>query len=346
MLAAIQFPTWIRQEIIPGLPFRWYGFMYVVAFVATWLLYSYEAKRSRVPWTEEDSGSFFGWAIFGLLVGARLFGTLVYDPTGYYLEKPWFIIWPFDESGRFIGYQGMSFHGGFLGLIVASLIYAKTKRINWFEWADIIAVSAPLGYTAGRLGNFINGELWGKVTDKPWGMIFPNAEKFSARDQWVQDFAEKVGVKIASLNDTAVNLPRHPSQLYEALFEGIFLWLIMWCIVRKHRKYPGMATGIYAIGYGVVRFIIEYFREPDDGMGYILKWGNPDAPTYMYTTPFNFSMGQILSFGMIIIGAAILFFASRAARRRAALETAEAAETARRQSQTKKFNRAQKGKHR
>jgi phosphatidylglycerol:prolipoprotein diacylglycerol transferase len=339
MLATIAFPTWIKPEIIPGLPFRWYGLMYVVAFAVTWFLFLYESKRRKAAWTEDESVGFFFWAIVGLLVGARIFGTLVYDdPTHYYLRKPWFIFWPFDESGRFIGFQGMSFHGGFLGVIVATLIYARVKRLSWLAWADVIAVSAPLGYTAGRLGNFINGELWGKVSDRPWAMIFPNAERYSANQTWVQEFAAKVGIPVQSMNDL-VNLPRHPSQLYEALFEGIVLWLILWFVVRKRKSFKGFAVGCYAVGYGVARFVIEYFREPDAGLGYIIKLGNPNAPTYMYTTPFNFSMGQILS--AIMVAGAILFLVlgAKAARKAEATAAAEASAKASAKNSSRKLKK-------
>jgi phosphatidylglycerol:prolipoprotein diacylglycerol transferase len=338
MLAAISFPTWINPEIIPGLPFRWYGLMYVVAFAVTWFLFRYESKRRASPWSDDEASGFFFWAIIGLLVGARLFGTLVYDSTGYYLRKPWFIVWPFDDSGAFIGFQGMSFHGGFLGLIVATLIYAKAKGISWLEWGDVIAVSAPLGYTAGRLGNFINGELWGKVSDKPWAMIFPNAERFSAKEPWVQAFAQKVGIPIASMNDL-VNLPRHPSQLYEAIFEGLFLWLVLWFFIRKRKTFRGFAVGCYAIGYGLARFVIEYFREPDAGMGYVLPLGDPAAPTYVFSTPWNFSMGQVLSFGMILLGVAILAFGHLTAKKEAELAAAQAAAAAQKKSEAKKLKK-------
>jgi phosphatidylglycerol:prolipoprotein diacylglycerol transferase len=338
MLAAIPFPTWIKPEIIPGLPFRWYGLMYVVAFAATWFLYIHEARRRKTSLTEDDSAGFFFWAIIGLLVGARLFGTLVYDSTGYYLRKPWFIIWPFDEAGAFIGFQGMSYHGGFFGVIVATLAYAKIKRFSWLAWADIIAVSAPLGYTAGRLGNFINGELWGKVSSQPWAMIFPNAERFSAREPWVQQFAEKVGIPLASMNDL-VNLPRHPSQLYEAIFEGLVLWLILWFFVRKRKAFPGFAVGVYAIGYGLARFVIEYFREPDAGMGYILALGNPAAPTYVYSTPLNFSMGQLLSSSMILVGVLFLVFGRAAHRRAGLLAAAQEAQKAQAKSEARKLKK-------
>ncbi len=337
MLAAIPFPSWIRPEIIPGLPFRWYGLMYVVAFGVCWLLFNYEARRRRSPWTEDAAAGFFFWAIVGLLIGARLFGTLVYSPE-YYLPRPWFILWPFDEAGRFVGFQGMSYHGGFVGIIVATLFYCRTKKLSWLAWADIVAVSAPLGYTAGRIGNFTNGELWGKVSDKPWAMIFPNAERFSAKEAWVQKFADKVGIHVASMNDL-VNLPRHPSQLYEAIFEGLFLWFVLWVIVRKRKVFEGFAVGCYAIGYGAIRFVIEYFREPDQGMGYILKLGDPTAPAWIYSTPWNFSMGQLLSTGMILIGVGVLVFGKGSARRAAVAEAAEAAARSHAKNDAKKLRK-------
>jgi phosphatidylglycerol:prolipoprotein diacylglycerol transferase len=315
MHAAMQFPTWIHPEIIPGLPLRWYGLMYAVAFAISWLLFRYESKRRGAPWTTEDAEGWFFWAIIGLLVGARIFGTLVYN-WEYYGSRPWLVFWPFDESMHFTGFQGMSFHGGFFGLIAATLIYCGVKKQSWIAYADVIAVSAPLGYTFGRLGNFINGELWGKVTSSSLGMIFPTVPKaegqwFKASEAWVQEAATKAGIRLSSMNDL-VNLPRHPSQLYEAFFEGFALWLVLWIFVRKRESFRGFATGLYAIGYGVVRFVVEYFREPDQGMGYIL--GNKSAPTYVVTSVFNISMGQILSSIMILGGVIVLIIGSRAAK--------------------------------
>jgi phosphatidylglycerol---prolipoprotein diacylglyceryl transferase len=316
MPAALQFPSWIRPEIIPGLPLRWYGLMYAVAFAITWFLFRRESKRRDSTWTVEESEMWFFWAIVGLLVGARVFGTLIYN-WDYYGPRPWLVFWPFDETWHFTGFQGMSYHGGFVGVITATLIYASVKKSNWFAWADVIAVSAPLGYTFGRLGNFINGELWGKVTSSPLGMIFPTVPKvegqwFKASEEWVQAAATKAGIRLSSMNEL-VNLPRHPSQLYEAFFEGLVLWLILWFLVRKRESFRGFATGVYAIGYGVIRFAIEYFREPDQGMGYIL--GDRKAPTYVVTSVLNISMGQILSFLMILGGALVLYFCSKAAER-------------------------------
>lgn len=305
MIAMLEFPRWLKPEIIPGLPFRWYGLMYVLAFGITWLLFLRESKRRGSPWTVDLAGNFFIWAIVGVLLGGRLAGTLIYEPTDYYWRHPWYILWPFDEGGQFVGFQGMSFHGGLAGTIIATLIWCRVHRQKWLKWADIIAVSAPLGYTFGRLGNFINGELWGKVTTAPWGMVFPYAEKFSAKEAWVQEVAAKVGIRLNSMNDI-VNLPRHPSQLYEAIFEGVVLWAILWLFVRKVKKFDGFGVGGYCIGYGIARFVIEYFREPDAGLGYIIKLVAGEAPTYLFTSPFNFSMGQILSFMMIAGGALFL----------------------------------------
>jgi phosphatidylglycerol:prolipoprotein diacylglycerol transferase len=319
MPAALQFPSWLKPEIIPGLPFRWYGLMYAVAFLVTWLLFRREAKRRGASWSLEESETWFFWAIVGLLVGARLFGTLVYN-WDYYGKRPWLVFWPFDEAWRFTGFQGMSYHGGFVGVIVATAAYAWSKKKSWFDWADIVAVSAPLGYTFGRLGNFINAELWGKVTSSPLGMIFPRERMpdtalFKAGEAWVQEAATKAGIRISSAAEL-VNLPRHPSQLYEALFEGVLLWLLLWFLVRKRESFRGLATGLYAIGYGAARFVIEYFREPDFGMGYII--GDRSAPIYKVTSPFNISMGQILSFLMIVAGVLILRYCSKASREPAA----------------------------
>jgi phosphatidylglycerol---prolipoprotein diacylglyceryl transferase len=323
MPTALQFPSWLHPEIIPGLPLRWYGLMYAVAFAVSWFLFRYESKRRDSTWTVEESEMWFFWAIVGLLVGARVFGTLVYN-WEYYGSRPWLVFWPFDEAWRFTGFQGMSYHGGFVGIIVGTLIYASVKKSSWFAWADVIAVCAPLGYTFGRLGNFINGELWGKVTSSPIGMIFPTVPKvegqwFKASEPWVQEAAGKAGIRLSSINEL-VNLPRHPSQLYEAFFEGLVLWLVLWLFVRKRESFRGFATGVYAIGYGVIRFVIEYFREPDKDMGYII--GDRSAPTYVVTSFLNISMGQLLSFLMIVGGALVLYFCSKAAKDRPAVAAA------------------------
>jgi len=304
MTAYLNYPEWIRPEIIPNLPFRWYGLMYLAAFLVAYLLFSKQVKERNLNYSKDDIANFFVWGIVGLLIGARIFGTLVYDTTGLYLKKPWLIFLPFSEDWHFIGYMGMSFHGGVIGGIIGVWLYCKKYNRSFLELGDMLAISIPLGYTFGRLGIFINGELWGKVTTAPWGMVFPYAQRFPTNEPWVQEIMSKIGMTSTT---SLVNLPRHPSQLYEALFEGIVLGCFMWFFIRKHNKFKGFAMSIFITGYGIIRFILEYFREPDADLGYIIKLGNPQASIHLFTTPFNFSMGQLLSFIMIVGGLVLLF---------------------------------------
>jgi phosphatidylglycerol:prolipoprotein diacylglycerol transferase len=200
----------------------------------------------------------------------------------------------------------MSYHGGLVGLVAGTLLYARYKKIDYLEWADMIVAAVPFGYVFGRLGNFINAELYGRVTTQPWGMLFQSAGTFPAKEQWVQEAAKATGVNIPNMN-VMVNLPRHPSQLYEACLEGIVLGLIMWFWARKYHPFKGFSVGIYLIGYGAFRFFLEYFRAPDDWMGYILNFsGQQDLPLYIYKTPWAFSMGQILCFLMVASGIIML----------------------------------------
>lgn len=310
MTSIHNFPAWIKPEIINGLPFRWYGLMYLIAFALTYWLFLREAKRK---WGKPDPdlvSSFFTWSIIGLLLGARIIGTLVYDPTGYYRSQPWLIFWPFDSAMHFIGFQGMSYHGGIIGLVSAMLLFAKKKHIDLPEWIDIVAVTAPLGYTFGRLGNFINGELYGRATASPLGMLFPNAELLPLADPKVDAIARELGIQSSS-GTTLVNLPRYPSQLFEALFEGLLLWLFMWFIIRNLRVKKGFALGAYLTGYGAIRFVIEYFREPDAGMNFPLAFGDPVAPTYLLTSFLNFTTGQIFCAAMAAAGIIIMIIRHR-----------------------------------
>lgn len=292
MLAFLNYPNWISPVIIPGLPFHWYGLMYLFAFGTTYLLFKYQVKKDKLSISDDDTVNLFFWTILGLIIGARIFSTLVYDTSGLYLKKPWLIFWPFNSEMQMVGLQGMSYHGGLLGALAGLVIYVKLKKLSFFQMADLLVAGIPLGYTFGRLGNFINGELWGRVTGASWGMIFPYAPKMSTELSWVKTLAGEIGISYEGLS--VINLPRHPSQLYEAFFEGIFLWSVIWFIFRKRKVFDGFLLAIYLIGYGIVRFFIEYFREPDGDLGFIV---------------YNFSMGQILCFLMIILGFAILFIA-------------------------------------
>lgn len=244
---------------------RYYGLMYVIAFATTYILVVFRIKHEESNISREDVQAYFIWAIIGVMVGGRLGYVLFYD-LSYFAYNPLRIITPFEfsEGGlHYTGISGMSFHGGLIGVLLSSLLFCRKHSINFWKLADLFSPAFPLGYTFGRIGNFINGELYGRITSVPWGMYFP------------LDVSHQL---------------RHPSQLYEALFEGIFLFLILWW-VRKKIIFDGFLFCLYLMGYGVVRFFIEFFRQPDSQMGFVI---------------FHFTMGQILCLAMIFTGFAIM----------------------------------------
>jgi len=280
--------------------------MYLFAFAAAFLLYRRQVKERRFLMSEDDLSSLFFFGILALLIGARLFSTLIYEPDGIYLKKPWLIFWPF-QNGKFTGLQGMSYHGGAFAGLLSVIIFAKVKRFSFREIGDMFAASIPLGYTFGRLGNFINAELYGRVTASPVGMIFPHATPLPASEGWVKEIAAKTGITIES---AFVNLPRHPSQLYEAFFEGIVLWAIIW-FFRSRKPFKGFLVGLYFLGYGIFRFFIEYFREPDADLGYRIEFVKTNLSTAYVHPLLSFSTGQVLCFLMILFGVIWLIVASR-----------------------------------
>ncbi len=215
---------------------HWYGLMYLVGFVLFLWLGKYRLRKlNREGWPESLMDDLLFYGVLGVVIGGRLGEVLFYQP-GYYFSEPLqiFAVW----NG------GMSFHGGFIGVMVAMAIFARQRRIVWLELMDFIAPLVPLGLGAGRIGNFINAELWGKPTDLPWGMVFPNVD----------------------------NVPRHPSQLYEFAMEGLALFVILWLYSRKPRP-MGAVSGLFLIGYGAFRFIGEFARTPDDGIFGLMTFG-------------------------------------------------------------------------
>ena len=247
---------------------QYYGLMYIVAFAVTYFLVLYRLKHEQeFEITTAQVKDAMTYMILGLIVGARLGYVLFYN-SSYYLRHPLEIFLPFSFSNgfQFTGISGMSYHGGLIGVIIATGFYVRQSKIDFWDFADLFLPVIPLGYTFGRLGNFINGELFGRVTTAPIGMYFPLAPDKQLR---------------------------HPSQLYEAFFEGIFLFVVLWSI-RKIKMPRGAMLALYLIGYGIVRFFIEYFREPDAHLGFVLG---------------PFSMGQVLCALMIVSG--VLLYAYR-----------------------------------
>lgn len=314
----INYPSWIHPEIFPNIPvlnlLRWYGLMYILAFGTAFLILKKLLKEGALDSkdlegklqksTEDEIFSFISTGIVFLLIGARVFSTLVYDTSGDYWHKPWLIFWPF-KNGQFTGLAGMSYHGGFIGGLLGMIFWCWRHKKTTMKWIDAMVTAIPLGYTFGRLGNFLNGELYGRITTKPWGMIFPTvplSERFSTKIEWVSNFVKEIGMDVS--DGHLANLPRHPSQLYEALFEGIILFAIIW-IFHKKKPFDGFSSGLYALGYGVFRFFIEYFREPDADIGYRFAV-DENAVLYENTSLLNISTGQILCFLMILGGLGIL----------------------------------------
>lgn len=247
---------------IGPLAVRWYGLMYVMGFFSAWLLGRYRSKRQArygAPFNPAQFDDVLIWGLFGVLVGARLGYVLFYNPAEY-LSDPAkiFALW----------HGGMSFHGGLIGVILFQWLAGRKYGKSFFETIDFMAPLVPPGLFFGRLGNFINAELWGRATDLPWGMVFPGAGSY----------------------------PRHPSQLYEAALEGLLLFIILWRFSSRPR--PTMAvSGVFALGYGLFRFCVEFVREPDAHIGFI--WGG------------FLTMGMLLCLPMILIGLLLLFMAYR-----------------------------------
>jgi len=250
----------ISPEIVKigPLSIRWYGLMYLIGFICSYLIVKREIKRRGFRVEKDFLENLYFYLILGLLIGARL-GYVIFYNLPYYVEHPLhvFAIWQ----------GGMSFHGGLLGVIVSAWIFTKVKKFDFFTLTDMLVLTAPIGLGLGRIGNFINGELYGRITDVPWAMIFPEGGP----------------------------LPRHPSQLYEAALEGFALFVILWFFKDKFSR-SGIVSSLFLILYGVFRFFVEFFREPDPQIGYILG---------------VFTMGQVLCSIMILAGLGLLFYRSR-----------------------------------
>jgi phosphatidylglycerol:prolipoprotein diacylglycerol transferase len=229
---------------------HWYGLMYALGFLSAWMLATLRAKRPHSGWTADQVSDLIFYGAMGVILGGRTGYILFYDFSNFLAEP--LIIFKLWQGG-------MSFHGGLLGVLLAFGLFAYRTKKTFFEVADFTAPLVPVGLAAGRIGNFINGELWGRVTDVPWAMVFPNAG----------------------------SLPRHPSQIYEFLLEGVVLFLILWIYSAKPK--PRMAvSGLFLLMYGIFRVSLEFFRQPDAPLGFVaFGW---------------LTMGQLLSLPMILLG--------------------------------------------
>jgi phosphatidylglycerol:prolipoprotein diacylglycerol transferase len=314
MMLFIQYPTWLKPEIFPmwiHLPLlgqlRWYSLGYIVAFLFSYSLLKWQINRQKNPLiTVTQLSDLAFWLMLFMVLGGRLLYVLVYAPQQYLTSLSGFIsiLWPF-EGKQFVGIQGLSYHGGVLGFVLAIAFMSRRYKVSFWALTDFIIPALALSYTFGRLGNFANAELYGKVTAWPLGMIFPQADPVLLIEPWAKEIAIKTGMIQAGepILYPIINLPRHASQLYEALSEGLLLGLILMSVSFFYaKKFDGLLSSIYLFGYGLFRFIIEYVREPDSQLGFVIK-GGPGADTPQVFTSFaNISMGQILCLAMIIAG--------------------------------------------
>ncbi|MCG4261875.1 prolipoprotein diacylglyceryl transferase [Acetobacter senegalensis] len=264
MLPVLLFPQFDPVLVHLGpLTIRWYALSYIAGIVLGIALLRRLVRLAPRAGTAEQADDFLGWVTLGVLLGGRLGYILFYQPS-YYLTHPLAIlkVWQ----------GGMSFHGGALGVIIAMALFTWYNRINFLAFADRVTVAVPIGLGLGRIANFINGELWGREAPAslPWAMIFPDAG----------------------------GIPRHPSELYEALTEGLLLFLVMFAASRKQslRERPGLLAGLFLVGYGCARSFCEFFREPDSFLGFL---------------PGGLTMGQLLCIPMIIAGGALIMHARR-----------------------------------
>ncbi|MEP2830412.1 prolipoprotein diacylglyceryl transferase [Parvibaculum sp.] len=240
---------------------RWYALAYIAGLVLGWRYIIALAETPRLwngpaPVTRTDADDMLLWAALGVIVGGRIGYVLIYNPA-YFAAHPVeiFYVWQ----------GGMSFHGGAFGVLVAMMLFARARGISFLPLLDLVSAAVPIGIFFGRIANFINSELWGRVTDAPWGIVFPNGGP----------------------------LPRHPSQLYEAALEGVLLFVVLRLTTHRFEalKRPGVVMGVFICGYGLARTAVEFFREPDQQIGYLFGgW---------------FTMGMLLSIPMALIGASL-----------------------------------------
>ncbi|MCT8249719.1 prolipoprotein diacylglyceryl transferase [Proteus faecis] len=259
---------------------HWYGMMYLVGFVFALWLANRRAAKPNSGWNKNEVETLLYVGFVGVFIGGRLGYVLFYN-LPVFLNDPLYLFKVWDG--------GMSFHGGLIGVICAMIWFAKRTKRKFFQVADFVAPLIPFGLGLGRIGNFINGELWGRVTlDTPWAFLFP-----SSRSEDLQLVAQDPTTLLPIIQEYGV-LPRHPSQLYEMLLEGVVLFIILNIFVRKSRP-VGSVSGLFLIGYGAFRIIVEFFRQPDAQLG---LFG-------------GVSMGQILSIPMILLGIIFMVWAYR-----------------------------------
>jgi phosphatidylglycerol:prolipoprotein diacylglycerol transferase len=245
-------------------PVHWYGMMYVLALVSALYVAKSVVKRDKLPVEQKNLDDYFIYIEIGIILGARLGYILFYDPnTSYYLTHPWQMFNPFSREGEFVGIRGMSYHGAIIGWFLGSLYYHRRHpKVSFGVIMDVVALAVPVGYMFGRIGNFLNKELIGRTTDLPWGIYIDGVF-------------------------------RHPSQIYEAILEGLAVFLLIY-FYRSYKRFNGELILLYGFAYGLMRFTAEFWRQPDPQLGFLLgEW---------------LTMGQVLSAMMMLASVALWYY--------------------------------------
>ncbi len=245
-------------------PVHWYGMMYVLALVSALYIAKRIVTRDKLAIEQSQLDDYFIYIEIGIILGARLGYILFYDPnTSYYLNHPWQMFNPFSKEGEFVGIRGMSYHGAIIGWFLGSLYYHRRHpEVSFSVIMDVVALAVPVGYMFGRIGNFLNKELIGRATDLPWGIYVDG-------------------------------VLRHPSQIYEAILEGLVVFLVIY-LYRTHKRFNGELILLYGFAYGLMRFTAEFWRQPDSQLGFLFGgW---------------LTMGQLLSFGMMLTAVILWFY--------------------------------------
>ncbi len=261
-MLALPFPAIDPVAIEVGpIVIRWYALAYLAGFILGWRYCIYVARHATQRPEAHEIDEFLTWAVIAVILGGRLGFVLFYEPS-FYLANPLQILQVWEG--------GMAFHGGLIGVALAEILFAWRRKLHVLSLADVIAAAAPIGLFFGRIANFVNGELWGRPSDVPWAVVFPHP--------------------------LAGDVPRHPSQLYEAFLEGLVLFAILAPMVRSQaiRRRPGIVAGTFLIGYGGFRFLVEFVREQDPGLDWLPGW---------------LTMGQLLSLPMMLVGVGFIWWA-------------------------------------
>ncbi len=331
MLLYINFPEWITPDVFGAfdLPkwlsflnlLRWYGIAYIVGIMIAYYqgLHIIKTEKPNLL-TKKRYDDYIFWAVIGLVLGGRIFSCLVYD-FNTYIKNPLAILLPF-QDGKFVGFQGMAYHGAVIGVFVVSLLFVRKHKIIFRDLCDVVFPSIPLGYTLGRIANFINGELWGRITASPIGVIFPEAQKLPISIPEVQGVIDKIGWHVNAFTGTVIdsagndisgvliktgqeiliNLPRYPSQLFQALFEGLILFFILWFIARTYKPFKGFTAVVYLGVYSIFRFFIEFMRQPD------MQFADISKGKYNGFVLGIFSMGQVLCLITLAFSVGLFFY--------------------------------------